>query len=146
MLNEMLPYLLRWNGIPRAGVDIRSGDNLVFRRHRRDWDRSWARTLLARLVSLASATLVSWRINRALTFERSGRHQGDEGMRYSAVTADAQGTSYAVFAALALTVVDKPPLVSLIAGAAVGALVRYNGHRLCTFGPWGALLRRWSRV
>jgi putative flippase GtrA len=80
--------------------------------------------LRARLVSLACATLVNWRVNRALT-ERSGRHQGEEGMRYSAVTA----TRYVVFAALLLTVFDKPPE----AGAPVGAVVGYDAYGLFTF-------------
>ena len=62
------------------------------------------RPLLMRLFSLAAATLVTWRLNRALTFDRSGRRQGEEAMRYATVTAVAQGTSYAVFAALVLTV------------------------------------------
>src|SRR6266849_1188030 len=60
--------------------------------------------LAIRVVSLAIATLVTWRLNRALTFDRSGRQQADEALRYAAVTAVAQGTSYAVFAALVLTV------------------------------------------
>jgi len=45
--------------------------------------------LLARLVSLAIATLVTWRLNRALTFDRSGRRTADEAMRYAAVAASA---------------------------------------------------------
>ena len=59
--------------------------------------------LLARLVSLALATLVTWRLNRALTFDRSGRRTGEEAMRYAAVAASAQAVSYAVFAALVVT-------------------------------------------
>jgi len=91
--------------------------------------------LAVRLVSLALATLVTWRLNRALTFDRSGRLQTDEAMRYAAVTAVAQGTSYAVFAALVLTVLAAVPQAALIAGAAVGAIVSYNGHRLFAFAP-----------
>src|SRR3954471_19005905 len=41
----------------------------------------WPHPLLGRLVSLAAATLVTWRLNRAVTFTRSGRHQGEEAMR-----------------------------------------------------------------
>src|SRR5262245_57744921 len=52
----------------------------------------------ARLISLAAATLVTWRLNRALTFDRSGRHQGEEAIRYAIVTITAQGLSYATFA------------------------------------------------
>src|SRR5262245_4893314 len=56
--------------------------------------------LLMRLVSIAVATLVAWRLNRALTFDSSGRAQSDEAVRYGVVTLAAQGTSYAIFAAL----------------------------------------------
>jgi putative flippase GtrA len=93
------------------------------------------RPLLMRLFSLVAATLVTWRLNRALTFERSGRHQGEEALRYGAVTAASQGTSYAVFAALVLTVLGSLPQAAIIIGAASGALVAYNGHRLFAFAP-----------
>jgi putative flippase GtrA len=93
------------------------------------------RPLLVRLVSLAIATLVTWRLNRALTFDRSGRHQGEEAARYATVTSVSQGTSYAVFAVLVLTVFAWLPQAALLAGSAVGAVVGYNGHRLLTFAP-----------
>jgi len=96
------------------------------------------RPLLMRLVSLAGATLVTWRLNRALTFDRSGRKQHDEAMRYAMVTALAQGTSYAVFAALVLSVLGWLPQAALVIGAAAGAVVSYNGHRLFAFAPRGA--------
>src|SRR2546423_9045949 len=79
------------------------------------------RVLLMRLFSLAAATLVTWRLNRALTFDQSGRRQHDEAMRYAAVTAASQGTSYAVFATLVLTVLGAVPQAALLAGAAVGS-------------------------
>jgi putative flippase GtrA len=93
--------------------------------------------LLMRLFSLAAATLVTWRLNRALTFDRSGRRQHDEALRYATVTVVAQGTSYAVFAALVLTVLAAIPQAALVIGAAVGAFVSYNGHRLFAFAPRG---------
>jgi putative flippase GtrA len=95
------------------------------------------RPLLMRLVSLGLATLVTWRLNRALTFDPSNRHPGEEAMRYAAVTAVSQGTSYAVFAALVLTVFTSLPQAALLSGAVVGALVGYNGHRLFAFAPKG---------
>jgi putative flippase GtrA len=91
--------------------------------------------LAARLASLGIATLVTWRLNRLLTFARSNRAQTDEAMRYLAVTAVAQGTSYAVFATLFLTSLAALPQAALIAGAAAGAIVSYNGHRLFAFAP-----------
>ena len=93
------------------------------------------RPLLMRLFSLAAATLVTWRLNRALTFDQSGRRQRDEAVRYATVTALAQGTSYAVFAALVLTVFGWLPQAALVIGAATSALIAYNGHRLFAFAP-----------
>jgi putative flippase GtrA len=94
-----------------------------------------AAPLAVRLVSLAVATLVTWRLNRAFTFARSHRAQHEEAVRYAIVTAVAQGTSYAIFAALVLTVLGWLPQAALMCGAAAGALVSYNGHRLFAFAP-----------
>ncbi len=93
--------------------------------------------LTARLGSLAIATLVTWRLNRALTFHRSGRSQHDEAVRYAIVTALAQGTSYAIFAALVLTALAAQPFAAIVIGAAIATLVSYNGHRLLSFAPKG---------
>lgn len=93
--------------------------------------------LLARVVSLAVATLVTWRLNRALTFDASGRRQNREAARYATVTAVAQGTSYLVFAVLTLTVLAALPQLAIIVGAAAGALLSYNGHRLFAFARAG---------
>src|ERR1044072_8334103 len=75
------------------------------------------RPLLMRLFSLAAATAVTWRLNRALTFDRSGRRQHEEALRYACVTVVAQGTSYAVFAALVLTALGFLPQAAILAGA-----------------------------
>jgi len=91
--------------------------------------------LAVRLVSLSIATIVTWRLNRAFTFARSNRAQSEEALRYAIVTAAAQATSYAVFAALVLTVLAWLPQAALMCGAAVGAFVSYNGHRLFAFAP-----------
>ena len=91
--------------------------------------------LLMRPISLAIATLVTWRLNRALTFDRSGRQPHEEATRYAMVTAVAQGTSYAVFATLVLTVLGALPQAALPCGSACGAVIAYNGHRLFAFAP-----------
>jgi len=91
--------------------------------------------LVIRLITLTVATFVTWRLNRAFTFARSHRPQHREAMRYAAVTALAQSTSYAVFAALVLTVFAWLPQAALMSGALVGAFVSYNGHRLFAFSP-----------
>ena len=89
----------------------------------------------ARLISLALATLVTWRLNRALTFDRSGRRATDEAMRYAAVVAAAQAVSYGVFAVLVVTLLAAAPQFAVIAGAAAGALLSYSGQALFAFRP-----------
>lgn len=91
--------------------------------------------LVARLFSLAAATLVTWRLNRALTFARSGRRQADEALRYAAVAVSAQTISYAVFAALVLSTLAALPQLAVLVGAAAGALVSYFGQALFAFHP-----------
>jgi putative flippase GtrA len=92
-------------------------------------------SLTAGLLALVAATVLTWRLNRAFTFDRTGRSQREEAMRYALVTTVAQGTSYAVFAVLVLTVLEWLPQAAIVAGAAVGALISYNGHRLFAFAP-----------
>jgi putative flippase GtrA len=96
--------------------------------------------LVARLVSLAAATLVTWRFNRTLTFARSGRGVADEAARYAAVAGCAQAVSYGIFAAL---IVMSPammgsamlPQLAVLAGAAAGAAVSYAGQLCFAFRP-----------
>jgi len=87
----------------------------------------------ARLISLALATLVTWRLNRALTFDRSGRRPADEAIRYATVAAAAQAVSYVVFAILILTLLAAVPQLAVIVGAAAGALVSYFGQASFAF-------------
>jgi putative flippase GtrA len=91
--------------------------------------------LAVRLITLMIATAVTWRLNRAFTFARSHRPQHHEAMRYVAVTALAQSTSYVVFATLVLSVLAWLPQAALMSGALVGAFVSYNGHRVFAFAP-----------
>jgi len=91
--------------------------------------------LAAGFLALVAATVLTWRLNRAFTFDRSGRHQGKEALRYVAVTAVAQGTSYAVFAVLVMTALADLPQAAIVVGAAAGALISYNGQRLFAFAP-----------
>jgi putative flippase GtrA len=96
--------------------------------------------LAARLISLAVATLVTWRLNRTLTFDPTGRRQSEEALRYALVTATAQGTNYAVFASLVVTVLASLPQAAVLAGAVCGAGLSYTGHRLFSFAGRHAAL------
>jgi putative flippase GtrA len=127
-LAARLPRMVRFMGVGMLGLTT---DMLVFTLI----SLYEPRPLLVRLVSISCATFVTWRLNRALTFDRTGRHQGHEALRYGAVTATAQTMSYTVFAILVLTWLDWFPQAAMLCGAAAGALIAYNGHRLFAFAP-----------
>jgi putative flippase GtrA len=131
---EILPRPLRFLGVGTAGLltDIAVFTLII---------GSGPHPLIARLASLAVATLVTWRLNRALTFDPSGRRQGEEALRYALVTATAQGTNYAVFAALVVTALAAWPQAALLAGAAAGATLSYAGHRVFSFARRAGLSR-----
>ncbi len=125
---ELLPRPLRFLGVGGLGLisDLAVFTLVIAHGHN---------PLGARLISLAIATLVTWRLNRALTFDRSGRRTADEAMRYAAVTAAAQAISYGVFAVLVVTLLAASPQLAVIVGAAAGALVSYSGQALFAFRP-----------
>ena len=125
---ELLPRPLRFLGVGGLGLITDLAIFTLVIAH-------GPQPLLARLVSLAIATLVTWRLNRALTFDCSGRRPSDEALRYAAVALFAQAISYAVFAALIVTVFARPPQLAVLIGAAAGTLVSYTGQTLLTFRP-----------
>jgi putative flippase GtrA len=127
-LAEILPRPLRFLAVGGLGLIT---DLAVFTLV----DAHQPHPLLARLVSLAIATVVTWRLNRALTFDRCGRHPADEAFRYASVAAAAQTISYGVFALLVLTVFASAPQLALVAGAGFGAFVSYCGQAQIAFRP-----------
>jgi putative flippase GtrA len=91
--------------------------------------------LIARVFSLAVATLVTWTLNRHFTFDRRERQVGNEVSRYVTVTVVAQGLSFAVFGTLITIFPYLIHQIALVAGAVVGALFSFNGHKFVSFGP-----------
>lgn len=127
-LVEVLPRPVRFLGVGGVGLITDLTVFTLIMQHA-------PHPLLARLVSLAVATIVTWRLNRALTFDRSGRRAADEAMRYAGVAAAAQGASYAVFAVLVIAGLSAIPQLAVIIGAGAGALVSYTGQTLFAFRP-----------
>lgn len=123
---EVLPRPVRFLGVGGLGLIVDIAVFTLVAAH-------GVHPLLARVVSLAAATLVTWRLNRALTFDRSGRRSADEALRYAAVAASAQAVSYAVFALLVMTVLGAVPQLAVLIGAALAALFSYAGQSLFAF-------------
>lgn len=125
---EILPRPIRFLGVGGLGLIVDLAVFTLVVAH-------GVEALLARLVSLAIATLLTWQLNRALTFDHSGRRPADEALRYAAVGVGAQAVSYGIFAVLVVTLLGPLPQLALIAGAAAGALFSYSGQMLFAFRP-----------
>ena len=140
-LNDLflvLPALLRFLGVGAIGLSVDMGCFTLVA-------ALGLHPLLARALSLTLATVVTWRLNRAVTFAESGRRPPAEAVRYATVTALAQGFSYVIFAVLVMTVLGGLPQAAILIGAGLAALVSYNGHRVFSFAAAHSTIRRNSR-
>ncbi len=105
---------------------------------------------LAWFAGFALATLVTWQLNRRLTFAATGRRRRTEMARYVLVTGVAQGVSFLIFSSLIaaepwlrpafplglrLMLANVWPDAALIAGAVIATLFSYTGQRFFTFAP-----------
>lgn len=91
---------------------------------------AWARAL-----SLAVATMVTWRLNRRFTFAPSLRGGREELGRYAVVTVGAQGLSYALFLMFTALFAGLAPQACLVAAALIAAGASFAGQRFFTFAP-----------
>jgi putative flippase GtrA len=102
--------------------------SLLFRSRWLNYSEAW-------LTALATATLVTWSLNRRFTFADSGRHGGWEILRYALVTVLAQSVSYAVSRGLLAVAPQLPPELAVIMGAVAATAFSYTGQRFFTFAP-----------
>jgi putative flippase GtrA len=91
--------------------------------------------LLARAVSMATATLVTWCFNRTITSSRRGQWRSDDTARDAAVTLTSQAMSFIAFTVLVLTVCTSVPEVALVAGSVIGAIISWYGQGSNAFAP-----------
>jgi putative flippase GtrA len=84
-------------------------------------------------IALIVATAITWSLNRRVTFGPSGRGHMAEIVRYTLVTAVAQGISYSVFLGLGSVAPHLPRTIALIVGAGVATIFSYTGQRFFTF-------------
>jgi putative flippase GtrA len=88
---------------------------------------------LARALSLAVATLVTWALNRHFTFGDSGRKGGVEFGRYALVALVAQSVNYLIFLGLLEAFPHMVHTVAAVIGAVVATGFSYTGQRFFTF-------------
>jgi putative flippase GtrA len=89
--------------------------------------------LLGRLASIAVAMVVSWLINRRVTFAVTAAPSLKEFAAFAGVSWFAQAANYAVFAAILVARPETAPTVAVILACAVSMLFAYAGFRFGVF-------------
>lgn len=87
----------------------------------------------ARVVAIAFAMLVTWRLNRAITFGASDTSQKSEGVRYFAVALAAAAVNYAAYAAFMLICPALMPAIAVALATGVSMVVSYLGFSRFAF-------------
>jgi putative flippase GtrA len=88
---------------------------------------------IARLFSIMIAMVVSWQLNRRITFAVRTPSTLHEFARFAAVSWSAQVINYGTFAALITWLPTLWPVWALIAGAALAMFASYAGYRFGVF-------------
>jgi putative flippase GtrA len=88
---------------------------------------------VARLLSMGLALLVTWQINRHMTFGPSGHAIPVEGARYGGVGIVTSAVNYLVFSAALLAAPEMPPLLALAIASAVAMAFSYAGYSRLVF-------------
>jgi putative flippase GtrA len=87
----------------------------------------------ARLVSIAFALLVTWQLNRLVTFGPSSRPVAVEGVRYGGVGIASSAVNYLAFSALLLALPGTPVLVALVFASIVALGFSFLGYSRLVF-------------
>ena len=89
--------------------------------------------LIARLFAIATAMVVSWLLNRSITFRVGTPPTAREFMRFAALAWITAALNYAVFAAVLLALPGTYPLVALVISSLSAAIVAYICMRFAVF-------------
>lgn len=92
---------------------------------------------IARPFGIALAMIVSWLINRTITFSAGTPPTIAEFSRFAGVSITSQLVNYAVFAALLIAMPGLMPELALLAACFVSMFVSYVGFRFGVFGAAG---------
>lgn len=88
---------------------------------------------LARIISIGCAMLVTWRLNRALTFGASDDGQLREAVRYAGIALSVAALNYGIYAGLILFIPVCPPLLATAIATAICMLISFAGYRSFAF-------------
>jgi putative flippase GtrA len=92
---------------------------------------------IARPVGIGLAMIVSWLINRNVTFKTSAPPSVGEFAKFASVAITSQAINYLVFAALLLSYPAMMPEVALLLACLVSMFTSYAGYRFGVFKSSG---------
>ena len=87
----------------------------------------------ARVLSIALAMMVTWRLHRALTFGASDSSQAREGFRYFTVAIIAAILNYAIYAGLLIAFSAISPLFAIVVAIGTVTVLSFLGYRHLVF-------------
>lgn len=96
-------------------------------------DLAGASPYLARLASIMIAMVVSWQLNRRITFAVRAPATFHEFARFAAVSWSAQAINYGTFAGLITWIPTLWPVWALIVSSALAMFAAYAGYRFGVF-------------
>lgn len=87
----------------------------------------------ARVFAIILAVLITWRLNRVMTFGESETSQASEGLRYGIVAAASAGVNYSCYAAIMLAFPACMPAFAIALATGVSMFVSYIGFSRFAF-------------
>jgi len=89
--------------------------------------------LIGRLLSISVAMVVSWMINRSVTFAVPGPPSFREFLHFAAVAWISSAVNYSVFAAILFARPETAAVAAIVVATAIAMIVSYLGMRLGVF-------------
>lgn len=126
---SVISPMRHYGGFVMAGLLALTTDGLILEGLR---GFGW-HPLLARPFAIAIAMVVSWLVNRRITFAVASAPTLREYARFAAVSWSAQAVNYLVFAAILIARPATQPLVALVLASSIAMFVSYFGFRYGVF-------------
>jgi putative flippase GtrA len=89
----------------------------------------------ARFISIATAILATWLLNRTVTFGKSGHSLAREAMRYGGVGIAGSALNYAIYSTVLLAVPNAGAFPALFIASGSVMVLSYFGYSRLVFQP-----------
>jgi len=126
MIRQVSKELIRFIGVGLLGLLVDVGFTVFFIELGLD-------ALIARIFAIVPTMIVTWRLNRALTFGASDTSQATEGLRYFAVAIGVAFVNYCIYAILLLSFPTLPPALAVMIAVATATVLSFTGYRIYAF-------------